>query len=160
MSDDNDFTDEGEGIKGLRKQYAETQKELTEARKLLGEFQTAQRTQTVAEILKAKGVPASAATLYNGEDASEDAVGKWLEAHADVFQIKTEATAVTDANAQSAERVASASYGTPSIPSVSSNDQGQVIGNPEEIRRLLDTQPYEELQRLGLMPKSGLYGAR
>ena len=89
MSDDVETVDtqaDSEGIKNLRKQFEQQQKELAEARKQLDEFNKAKRQETVAELLKAKGVSPAAAKFYDGDDTSEDAVGKWVEAHADVLR--------------------------------------------------------------------------
>jgi len=79
MSDDEDLDNDSEGIKNLRKQFAELKKERTAEQEELSKFRLGARTTSVSTILKAKGIPESAAKLYTGEDTSEDAVGKWLE---------------------------------------------------------------------------------
>lgn len=152
MSDDSfeseSSSDGGEGIKNLRKQYEEQKKELETLRQEREQRLAAERQSKVAEILAAKGAPAGAAKFYSGEDASEGAVGKWLEDNADVFGVK--APAQPDPNAEAAARVAAASYGSPEV--VSNQGNGRVIGDPEELARQIASAPYEELVRLGIMP--------
>lgn len=159
MSDDNDTVEnEGEGIKNLRKQYEATAKENAEMRKQLDEFNKSRRQETVAGLLKAKGVPISAASFYTDDDVSEDAVGKWVEAHADVFQVKTDDTNdEDDANTQNAQRVTQNSFGA-----VQNNVTPGKIHDPVEALRLIESgMPYEELEKLGLVaPKSKMWGAK
>jgi hypothetical protein len=150
MSDDDNLDNdpEGEGVKNLRKQYDALKREQAAEREELNKLRAEKRSVSVAEILKAKNIPASAAKLYTGEDTSPDAVGKWLEDFADVFNIKAADTA-TDANAEAAKRVSDASYG--SEQSTQKLSEG-VVGDLDEIQRLIDTQPYDELVKMGLMP--------
>lgn len=157
MSDENDFTeDQGEGIKNLRKQYEALKKQNDELLGQLTTFQAEKRQSTVSEVLKAKGLPATAAKLYHGEDVSEEAVGKWLEEFADVFGVKSNEN---DANAQNAQRVSAASGGV--ADSIATGEGKQpILGNPEEIANAIKTLPYEELQRLGYMPASGTLFSR
>jgi hypothetical protein len=144
MSDENDdMESESEGIKGLRKQYEAQAKELKEAQARLAELDKAKRQSSVADILTAKGVSATAAKFYSDDDVSEDAVGKWVEAHADVFGINKAETdnSTPDPNAEAARRVAEASFGT-------SPDFASVVGrvaDPEAAMRAIKTLPYEEL---------------
>jgi hypothetical protein len=166
MSDDFDTENEneGEGIKDLRNKYKSSQKQLTELQEKLAKYETAERRNSVAGILKAKGIPEAAAKFYDGDDTSEDAVGKWLEANADVFQIKTSddapagsAQQAPDANALAAQRVTAQSFGT--TPAVSTPNGASV--DPEEKLRLTKTLPYEELEKLGWVPKRDqLHGVR
>lgn len=157
MSEEATNPEEGEGIKNLRKQYEATQKELAEARKLLEGFQAEKRSASVVDILKAKGVDeakaAKTAKFYAGEDTSEDAVGKWLEENADVFGLSATKQAENDEAARSAARVADATTGFSDGLANGPSGPGRVFGDPAEIQRALDTLPYEELQKLGYMPK-------
>ena len=154
MSEDDNPEDEGEGIKNLRKQFAELKKERTAEQEELSKFRLGARTTSVSTILKAKGIPESAAKLYTGEDTSEDAVGKWLEDFADVFQPKSG----TDENAQNAQRVSDASQGASSTQQ--NGTDLRVLGDIDEIRRALDTLPREELEKMGLIPPDVQYGPR
>ena len=159
MSDDELETtpgDEGEGIKNLRKQFAELKKERDAEREELSKFRLGARTTSVAGFLKAKGIPESAAKLYTADDTSEDAVGKWLEEYGDVFQPTSTGD---DENTENAKRVSDASHGT---SSTSSNDagQGRVFGDLDEIRRSLDTLPLEELEKMGIIPADTTFGPR
>ena len=163
MSDDLDTEVEtqsdSEGIKSLRKQFEAQKKELAELREFREKASREQRQSSVAEVLKAKGIPAGAAKFYDGDDTSEDAVGKWLEAHADVFQIKSpegDDGQQVDENAQAAKRVTTQSFGT----TTNHAPLGRAM-DPEEALRLIQTQPYEELEKLGLVPpREKLHGVR
>jgi hypothetical protein len=154
MSDDEDLDNDSEGIKNLRKQFAELKKERTAEQEELNKFRLGARTASVTGFLKAKGIPESAAKLYTGEDTSEDAVGKWLEDFADVFQPKSG----TDENAQNAQRVSDASQGASSTQQ--NGTDLRVLGDIDEIRRALDTLPREELEKMGLVPPDVQYGPR
>lgn len=163
MSDDDNLDDnnEGDGIKSLRKQYENEKKARADLEQRLAAFEKKERESSVAEFLKAKGAPKAAAKFYTDEDTSEDAVGKWLEANADVFQIKTSDSApgdpAPDANAQAAQRVTAQSYGaTPAVPT----PNGASV-DPIEGERLMRTLPYEELEKLGFVPpRDKLHGVR
>lgn len=156
MSDEN-LPDEGDGIKNLRKQYDAMKKQNDELLSELGTFRAERRASQVAEVLKAKGVPAEAASLYSGEDTSEAAVVKWVEQHASVFGgVKQEADQadVPDANAEAARRVAGNSFGAvegSSVPTAGA----PILGDPDEMERFMRTAPIEELQKRGLFPANG-----
>ena len=157
MSEEN-ITDEGEGIASLRKQYEATRKQNEELAKELAAFRNEKRQATVAEVLKAKGLPEKAASLYSGDDVSPDAVGKWVSDYADVFGIKQEggAAQAADPNAANAERVSAASFGAPGTEQFT---PGQPVGDPVELLHLMNTLPYEKLVELNLQPKPNrLYG--
>lgn len=158
MSDEFDTEDQGEGIKGLRKQYEALKAERDAQAKELAAFKAAQRQSSVAEVLKAKGLPATAAKLYNGDDTSEEAVGKWLEEFADVFG-GTSAGSAEDSNAADAQRVSAASGGASSGTAVEAGGNS-IIGDPAEMLHLMQTLPYEELQKRGYMPPSGTLFSR
>jgi hypothetical protein len=159
MSEENEFDgNEGEGIKNLRKEFNALKKQLEEKDALLAKYQAAERRNSVAGVLKAKGLSEKAASLYTGEDVSEDAVGKWLESYADVFGVNTPAPASQpDANALAAQRAAEASFeslefGTPPAGS-------PVHGDLDELTRAMQTLPMEELVKRGLLPdpNNGLF---
>lgn len=148
MSDEDNITDDSDGIKSLRKAHEEAVKEAKQLREELAGFRNAQRQQTVAGVLKAKGLPESAARLYSGDDTSEEAVGKWVDEYADIFGA-TRSGEVDDANTKNAARVAEASYGN--VHSIQ-NTPGVNMGDPAEIEHAIKTLPYEELEKLGYMP--------
>lgn len=148
MSDEIESENDSEGIASLRKAHKEAQAALKAAQEELSEFRSVKRQQSVAEALKAKGLPEKAASLYTGDDTSEDAVGKWVEQYADVFGVKQE----DDANAQAAQRLSAAQVGN------SANVQNagkQILGDPAEMLQLIQNTPYEELVKLGYMPERG-----
>ena len=158
MSGEYDDTNEGDGIASLRKQYEATRKQNEELAKELAAFRNEKRQATVAEVLKAKGLPEKAASLYSGDDVSPDAVGKWVSDYADVFGIKQEggAAQAADPNAANAERVSAASFGSPGTEQFT---PGQPVGDPVELLHLMNTLPYEKLVELNLQPKPNrLYG--
>lgn len=148
MSSD-DFTDDGEGIKNLRKQYetqAETIKTLNAE---LEQFRASQRESAVKSVLKAKGLNEKVAAFYQGE-ASEDAVSKWVEDYADVFGIQPPAQ--DDDNAAKAAAVNAASFGGNGYEQPAMGAQGKVFGDPAKIAEAIKTLPYEELVKQGYMP--------
>lgn len=159
MSEENESSNEGEGIKNLRSQYDAIKAEREQLAAELATYRAEKRQQSVAEALKAKGLDgakaAKAAALYNGDDASEDAVGKWLESYADVFNVQSQSD---DSQNSDVQRVSAASFGT--ADSNVNGPKGRVLGDPDEIARSLQTLPMEELIRLGYMPKPGIAGAR
>lgn len=158
MSDlDENGAEESEGIKNLRKQYeaiAKQNKELTEQ---LGMYQAKERSNTVGDILKAKGFSPKAATFYTADDVSEDAVGKWVEEHGDV--LVKEATSngesnsqqrVQDANALAAQRLIGEAQ--PDALGIAAPAGNNNLGDPQEVLRAIQTLPMAELQKLGYMP--------
>jgi hypothetical protein len=147
MSSD-DFTDDSEGIKNLRKQY-ETQAETIKALNAeLETFRASQREGAVKSALKAKGLNEKIAAFYQGE-ASEDAVSKWVDEYADVFGVQ--APPAQDENAARAAAVNAASFGGNGFePAMGA--QGQVFGDPAKIAEAIKTLPYEELVKQGYMP--------
>lgn len=157
MSDENQ-SGEGNGIKNLREQYDAMKAQNEELMKELKSFRTEKRQSQVAEVLKAKGVPAEAASLYQGEDVSEAAVVKWVEQYGAVFGVKQEQggqpAGAPDANAEAARRISGNSYGA--VEGSSAPTGGEpILGDPAEMERFMRTAPIEELQKRGLFPVSG-----
>jgi hypothetical protein len=158
MPDEN-LPDEGDTTaKGLRSAYEAMKKQNDELLSELGKFRKEQRVSQVAGVLKAKGAPEGAASLYTGEDTSEAAVTKWLEQYAGVFGVKQEQAAgappVADPNADAARRIAGNAYGN--LEGLSAPPTGEpILGDPAEMEYFMRTAPIEELQKHGLYPKSG-----
>jgi hypothetical protein len=146
---------DSEGIAGLRKQYEETKKALAEAQKSLNELQTEKRTQSVAELFKAKGLPETAAKHFTGE-VSEDAVVAFAT---DLGLIKAgsgDQGNQTDANAEAARRLSQNAGGSQSL-GVTQGEGGRVLGDPDAIMRLIQNTPntkegYQTLVDAGIMP--------
>lgn len=138
---------DSEGVKSLRKQHEAQQKRIAELENEKAVRDARDRASSVATILEAKGIAPSAASFYSGEDVSEDAVGKWLEAHADVFNVTAATSTEEDANTIAAARVNAASSGR--VEDIST-PTGRVH-DPEEALRLFDVLPYEELLKRGLV---------
>lgn len=157
MSDDNlsHENDGGEGIASLRKQYEQMKKELDAERAELNKYRTLERQKSVSDILKAKGVSPAAAKFYQGDDTSEDAVGKWIEEHADVFgKPSDQSDDANDQNARNAQRVADTSHGN--ARSVQNGPDSNILGDPEELLRTIKNSSYEDLVKQGLMPQTGI----
>lgn len=146
---------ESEGIKSLRTAKAKADKELVELRKELGEFRATQRKNSVAGILKSKGVPEAAAAFYSGDDVSDAAVTNWLTEYADVFNLKQEEKPNPQEDALR-KMLAATSTDAERLFSGKQSTTGPITGDPEEILSLLDTLPYEELVKQGLMPKQNI----
>jgi hypothetical protein len=159
MSDvDDDTQNDSEGVKNLRKQFEALQKQLTERDERLAKYEAAERQSGVVNALKAKGLDEAKASklvkFYSGDDASEEAVGKWLEENADVFGVNAQQTTqVSDPNAANAQKVSNAAFGSASL---NDNPAGtpHVIGDPSEIQRLYQTASIEQLQASGMLPKN------
>ncbi len=158
MSDDDNTPDETEGIKNLRKQFEQVQKTNKEQAELLAKYAAKERSVSVAEILKSKGLPEKAASLYTGEDASEDAVGKWAEQYKDVFSGGAEAPAeeqLPDLNADAARRTSEASFGN--VNSVQ-HSPGVPIGDLQQAINHYNNTPEEQLMKEGWLPKVDIHG--
>lgn len=158
MSEPLDTTEGTEGGKGLRAQLETALSELTKLREENEKFAKQNRQSAVAGILKAKGIDESVAELYGGDDVSEDAVGKWVERYGKAFGVEVkQAPAELDANAQAAQRVSDASFGTQSVTETSLNSQ--IVGDHDDLIRLMKTLPREELQKRGMLPgNSAVFG--
>ena len=154
MSEEFEDGNDSDGIKSLRK----AQKELNEQNaKLLEElkgYRVKDRANSVGSFLKEKGVNEKAARLYAGEDTSEEALSKWYEEYSDLFS-PVEA-AENDENALAAARIAGASHGDVDneLPQAGVGPGKPIqVGDPNEALRNMKTLPYEELQRMGWVPK-------
>ena len=154
MSEENN---DGSDVGDLRKQYELQKKETTKLLEELNGFRKTARQASVAELLKAKGVPVGAAKFYDAEDVSEDAVNKWADAHKDVFGGAVAAPldgkpGELDQNALAAQRLAAITAGR----EAAIDTDNRVLGDPEEIMRAIKTLPMEELVKLGYMPADNI----
>jgi|SRR5882762_1224543 len=161
MSEENEFGEEGNSGSGggLRKQLEEALAKLKTLESETVKYRERDRAETVRNALKAKQVPDAGlhiADLYTAEDVSDDAVGKWLEKYGSALGVQSNAgdgqQQEVDQNAVNAGRVNAASFGD----SDAGTEQLQtgVMGNPEELMRLMNTLPdYDSLVKAGLMPK-------
>ena len=144
-----------QGGGGLRKQLEQALEALKAQKEELAKFQAKDRAETVKSILKAKGAPEGAASFYTAEDVSEGAVDKWLKEHENVFAVSGQAAqqqaAEPDPNAQAAQRVADASFGTVTEP-LGAN---AAFGDPQELMRLIQTGSDEDLVKLGILRPQG-----
>lgn len=158
MSEEHGTENDSEGIKNLRKQFEKLQEQLAERDAQLATFQAKERESSVAAVLKAKGLSEKVAKFYTGDDASEEAVGKWLEENADIFGVKQGTTATTpvtpsDPNAANVQRLSDAAFGN-NAPIVTT-PSGQPVGDPAEIQRLYEGgASIEQLQAMGLLPSN------
>jgi hypothetical protein len=158
MSDEFDDAsgNEGEGIKSLRKEFEALKRANAEKDAALAKYQKQERQASVAGVLKAKGLPEKVASLYQGDDASEEAVGKWIEEFGDVFGIQQQKQ--NDAEQEQAKRVQNATFGSPDTP-LDKPPAGRLVGDPSELLAQMKSLSYEQLVEQGLLPnvKGTLY---
>lgn len=152
MSSDNENGNEGGGIAQLRKEFEARGKQLEEAQAMLAKYQAQERSSTVGQILKAKGLTEGHAKFYTADDVSEDAVSKWAEENAEFFGA-TPAGNEPDPNAEAARRAAALMGGNSS--SIQNSD-AQPLGDPDAIMKAIQTLPYDELVKQGYMPATGV----
>jgi hypothetical protein len=152
MSEENDGAQEGEGIKNLRKEFDALKKQLTERDQELAGYKATERKRTVAEVLKAKGLPEKAASLYNGDDASEEAVGKWLEDFGDVFGLTQQQDQQAAEQQAEINRLQQAAFGQPPNVGQLPNGQQPFVVDPVEALQAMASLPYEQLVEQGYLP--------
>lgn len=93
---DDDFEDEGrpDPLAALpaaaRKHYRKLEKDHASLLERLDKAEKAERKRTVESVIKSKGLPEKVASLYTGDDASEEAVATWLESFSDVFGLSSQ----------------------------------------------------------------------
>jgi len=103
--DDNyeDQDNDSQLVKDLRKQLRDKAKALNELQTKVENFETQSRASSIADVLKAKGLPEKVARLLPKDvEATEEGVGKWLEEYGDVFGV-----APAEQAAQAQQEVAS-----------------------------------------------------
>lgn len=99
MSDNNnkfDFDDEATGPKELREYAKEQAKQNKELQKQLNDMLTKDRTRTVTETLKSKGVDEKVAKFVPTDATTPEAVDAWLAENGDVFGYKPQAQAADE----------------------------------------------------------------
>jgi len=146
-----DSSTQNQGGSGLRKQLEDALAQLKTAQSELTTYRAQQRVSSVAEILKAKGVHEAAAQDYTGEDVSEGAVDKWLAArpYLTAGVVQQEQEQAPDPNADAARRVSEAAHGHPQAEALS--EAAKVLGDPEELMRLIQTASDDDLVKLGVL---------
>lgn len=157
MSDDFDTEEmDSDGIKNLRnelKKLRAENKALAEERQAAAK---AARDAGLSKAFEAKGLNPKLASLYNGEDVSEDAVSKWAEefGFAAAAPAEQKQEAQVDPNAQAAARVNAASFGNDGLSQV--GELNSVTA--EDYSRMVKALDYDELVRLGILPKQNIFG--
>lgn len=100
-------------VRTLRKALKDKDKEFKEIQAQLAERAKTDRTRSLADVLKEKGVPDKVAKLYpEHAEVTADAVDSWLSEFGDVFGIEQSGTA-DSATVEAARRMANASAGAP-----------------------------------------------
>ena len=95
MTDWNDtefdeFNQDSDLVKRLRKEIQERDKKLGDLDKELGSLKKAERSRTVETVLSEKGIPAKVAKLVPSDvEPTAEAVEKWLGEYGDIFGIQT-----------------------------------------------------------------------
>jgi len=112
LEDDDDEEDrqplEGDRlVKHLRRQVKERDKRLADVEKQLEDFAKERRTQTVAEVLKAREVNPKYARFITAdvEDPTPEAVNKWLDDNADLVGVERQESTVDEDTQQSLQRI-------------------------------------------------------
>jgi hypothetical protein len=102
--DEEDNNGQDAGPKALRDRLKSLEKENRELKEQNTTLSKRVRTTSVSDVVKAKGYNPKVAALIPADiEASEDAIGKWLEEFADVFSLKkTEETPATTAEVEDA----------------------------------------------------------
>lgn len=118
LEDDEDEEDrqplEGDRlVKHLRRQLKERDKKLAEHEKALADFTKERRTQTVAEVLKAREVNPKYARFITAdvEDPTPEAVNKWLDENADLVGVEVQPSTVDEDTQRNLQRINGADKG-------------------------------------------------
>jgi hypothetical protein len=82
----------GEGIKSLRTAYTKLKQENSTLKTEVQTFRAEKRTTSVAQALKSKGLPEAAASLYTGDDTSEEKLTEFANGLAAMFNIQPQTT--------------------------------------------------------------------
>lgn len=134
-----------------RKHYRKLERDHAQLMERLEKADKADRKRTVEAVLKSKGLPEKVASLYTGDDASEEAVGSWLESFADVFGLKSEGApadgsqqeagtpqGVSERHAQFLQQMQDTSGQAQSMPDDSARQKAaENATTPEELRAAL-----------------------
>jgi len=82
---DEEFEENSDGFKALRKAYEKLRSEKDDLSKELNVFREQASRQSLEDLFKAKGVNPLVAEFYHAEDKSEAAVTAWLDKYKDVL---------------------------------------------------------------------------
>jgi hypothetical protein len=112
---DDDLSDGSDLVKQLRAALKSANKEKADQAKRLAELEKGQRTKSLADVLKEKGVSEKVAKLYPSDaDVSAEAVDAWLGEYGDVFGIEKQETAASDEAQEAASRISGVAGQAPS----------------------------------------------
>jgi hypothetical protein len=110
----NDNENDTELVRTLRNALRTAEKERKDLQKDLAERAKSDRTRTLADVLREKGVSEKVAKLYPSDaEPTAEAVDAWLSEYGDVFGIEQPGTAADEATVTAAQRIANASAGAP-----------------------------------------------
>jgi hypothetical protein len=114
LNGDDDF--DGDLVKNLRNALKAQKQELKQAAEELTRFRKTERTRSLADVLKDKGVPTKAAKYFPADvEPTTENIDKWLAEDGDLFGIETPQTAATDEQRMAAERISAVSAGAPPV---------------------------------------------
>ena len=148
MSDGN--LNDSEGIKDLRKKFEDQANQLKALLEENSKLKADSRKSTVAELLKAKGVDAKFAKLYNSEDASEDAVNQWAE---EFFGVTTAGSEENNEELDNIRAIQEATSGG-TARTASRSENGAILGDPDALQKLMENAgSYEDLVKQLNFPK-------
>jgi hypothetical protein len=104
---DDDMSEGGDLVKQLRNALKAANKEKSDQAKRLAELEKGVRSQSLADVLKAKGLDPKVARLYpNDADTTPEAVDAWLGEYGDVFGVEKQDTAADEETQQAANTIA------------------------------------------------------
>jgi len=83
--DDQDFTNDSEGIKQLRAAKKQDARRIRELEAELDQFRSTERVRSVTDILTTRGMNPKIADLIPSDLRSAEEINRWLEERADVF---------------------------------------------------------------------------
>lgn len=135
----NDTENDTELVRTLRNALKDLKKENKEVAAQLAERAKADRSRSLADLLKEKELDPKIAKLYPGDsDVSAEALDTWLSEFGDVFGIQQAGTAADPATVTSAQRIANMSAGAPpahaavDVEAIAAEIRG--ASNPQELQ--------------------------
>lgn len=145
--DDQDYSNDSDGIKQLRSAHKAAQKRIRELESEIDHFRVDRRTRSVSEVLSSRGLNPRIADLIPQDLVDADDITRWVDDRADVFagaaqvpsQQQQEAPTPRVAPPANAGLIADAMSAGEPVPA----DESQLIAqiraakNPEELNRLI-----------------------
>ena len=143
--DDDDYGDESNPLKALRKENRSKEKQIKELQEQLTALSKAQRERSLADVLTTRGLNSKIARFIPEDVASEEDVASWLDDNGDLFgitQSSVEESAQADPNAElhSALQKIATTQSTGQAPTGDPSQIAALIAGartPEELNKVL-----------------------